>query len=120
MIDGYFINPEGNLGHPVAYTLNLTHKHTYTNHSRKTIHIWRTCSQGVRCIQILYRYETRGNQVRREETRGDQMRPEETRGDERRPEETRGDERRREETRGNQVRREETRGDQVRGGGERR
>ena len=27
--------PEGNLGHPVAYTLNLTHKHTYTNHSRK-------------------------------------------------------------------------------------
>src|SRR4029434_8869131 len=60
MIDGYFINPEGNLGHPVAYTLNLTHKHTYTNHSRitveKTIHIGRTCSQGVGCIQILYRY----------------------------------------------------------------
>src|SRR4029434_1272159 len=27
--------PEGNLGHPVAYTLNVTHKHTYTNHSRK-------------------------------------------------------------------------------------
>src|SRR4029434_11155003 len=58
MIDGYFINPEGNLGHPVAYTLNLTHKHTYTNHSRKTIHIGRTCSQGVGCIQILYRYWT--------------------------------------------------------------
>lgn len=51
-MDGYFINPEGNLGHPVAYTLNLTHKHTYTNHSRKTIHIGRTCSQGVGCIQI--------------------------------------------------------------------
>src|SRR4029434_11238343 len=55
-MDGYFINPEGNLGHPVAYTLNLTHKHTYTNHCRKTIHIGRTCSQGVGCIQILYRY----------------------------------------------------------------
>src|SRR4029434_10509943 len=43
---------------PVVYTLNLTHKHTYTNHSRKTIHIGRTCSQGVGCIQILYRYYT--------------------------------------------------------------
>src|SRR4029434_6839434 len=27
MIDGYFINPEGNLGHPLAYT----HIHLYTS-----------------------------------------------------------------------------------------
>ena len=47
-MDGYFINPEGNLGHPVAYTLYLTHKHTYINH----IHKGRTCSQGVGCLQI--------------------------------------------------------------------
>ena len=61
-IDGYFINPEGYLGHPVAYTLNLTHKHTYTNHSRITVEKQytqgKTCSQGVGCIQILYRYYT--------------------------------------------------------------
>src|SRR4029434_3522502 len=52
MIDGYFINPEGNLGHQVAshhtqihlyaYT---PHRHTYINHIY--IHIGRTYSQGV-------------------------------------------------------------------------
>src|SRR4029434_1051254 len=47
MIDGYFINPEGNLGHPVAYThtqIHLCtytpHRHTYINHIY--IHIGRT------------------------------------------------------------------------------
>ena len=42
-MDGYFINPEGNLGHPVVYTL-ITY--TYTTHINN-IHIGRTCSQGV-------------------------------------------------------------------------
>ena len=33
-MDGYFINPEGNLGHPVAYTLiHLTDIHTYIHKS---------------------------------------------------------------------------------------
>src|SRR4029434_7043499 len=50
--------PEGNLGHPVAYTLNLTHKHTHTNHSRKIIHIGKNMFTGsgvyTDIIQILH------------------------------------------------------------------
>src|SRR4029434_547631 len=45
-MDGYFINPEGNLGHPVAYTrIHLTDIHTYINHIY--IHIGRTYSHRV-------------------------------------------------------------------------
>src|SRR4029434_2884109 len=47
MMDGYFINPEGNLGHPEAYTHTqiytytyTPHRHTYINHIY--IHIGRT------------------------------------------------------------------------------
>src|SRR4029434_6966952 len=38
MIDGYFINPEGNLGHPVAYTHTQIHIYTYTPHRHTYIH----------------------------------------------------------------------------------
>src|SRR4029434_11087155 len=51
-MDGYFINPEGNLGHPVAYTHTQIHIYTYTPHRHTYInhiyiHIGRTYSHRV-------------------------------------------------------------------------
>ena len=49
MIDGYFINPEGNVGHPVVYT----HIHLHITNKQVVYFDVVACSVGFHCIAIL-------------------------------------------------------------------